>query len=235
MQLPPLTNGRILKRYKRFLADVVLDNGQQVTAHCPNTGSMHSCWQPGAKVQLSYSDNPKRKLAWTLERVDMGTGWIGIHTGRVNSIIWESIINGEIASLNGYKTLRQEVNIHIPPLPKSRVDLALYDGAHTDALVEIKNVTLLENKCLKFPDAITTRGRKHLELLMAAHAHGWRSVMLFALNRPEGNCFSPATDIDPIYSKLLIQAANSGVEILALRLCHDSNAITVGELVDIKL
>ncbi len=107
MKLPPLTNGIILKRYKRFLVDVEFEDGVCVTAHCPNTGSMRRCWKPGARVQLSYSDNPRRKLAWTLERVDMGAGWIGVHTGRSNPVIGEGLRAGGIDTMAGYRKYSQ--------------------------------------------------------------------------------------------------------------------------------
>ncbi|MES9956115.1 MAG: sugar fermentation stimulation protein SfsA, partial [Sedimenticola sp.] len=114
MLLPPLTRGRIIKRYKRFLADVVLDDGSQVTAHCPNTGSMRGCWEPDAPVQLSHSDNPKRKLAWTLERVDMGKGWVGVNTARTNAVVAEAVIEGKVPSLAGYEQLKREVKFEVP-------------------------------------------------------------------------------------------------------------------------
>ena len=117
MELPPLTNGRILKRYKRFLADIELPDGSQVTAHCPNTGSMLGCWAPDAPVQISHSDNPKRKLAWTLERVDMGNGWIGVHTGRTNGVVEEAIRAGAVPLLGGYASVcTKQKNIKISKL-----------------------------------------------------------------------------------------------------------------------
>ncbi len=133
MQLPPLTNGRILSRYKRFLADVELGDGSQVTAHCPNTGRMTGCWAPGAPVQLSFSDNPKRKLAWTLERVDMGAGWVGVNTARTNSVVAEAITEGRVLALSGYQRLQREVRFDVPGHPASRLDLLLSEGGGLDA------------------------------------------------------------------------------------------------------
>jgi sugar fermentation stimulation protein A len=199
VRLPPLQDGRILRRYRRFLADVDLDDGTRVTAHCPNTGSMRGCWEPGARVQVSRSDNPKRRLPWTLERVDMGGGWIGVNTALVNAVMAEAVTAGRIPSLAGYARLRREVPFQVPGLPRGRLDLGLYQGEQPDALVEIKNVTLLDGSCLRFPDAVSERGRKHLDLLLAATRQGLRGIILFALNRPEGTCFAPARDIDPAY------------------------------------
>jgi sugar fermentation stimulation protein A len=230
-----LTTGRILRRYQRFLADVELSDGRLVTAHCPNTGSMRTCWEPGAAVQLSYSDNPRRKLAWTLERVDMGAGWVGVHTSRVNAVVAEGIAEGRIPPLAGYGQLRREPNLALPGLPRGRLDIGLSQGSAPDALVEVKNVTLWDGSCLRFPDAPTERGRKHLELLLAAHRQGWRSVILFALNRPEGQCFAPAEDIDPGYARRLLQVVQAGVEALAVRIRHDAQHLTVGEVISLRL
>ena len=235
MQLPPLVRGRILRRYKRFLADVELEDGRSVTAHCPNTGTMRSCWEPGAPVQLSHSDNPRRKLAWTLERVDMGGGWIGVNTGLVNRVVAEGIAEGRIPSLSGYATLKREVTLEFPGLPKGRLDIALYQGERPDALVEVKNVTLLDGDCLRFPDAVSERARKHLDMLLAAHGRGARAVILFALNRPEGECFAPAAAIDPAYARRLREVAAAGVEALAVRIRHDAEGLGVGEMVPLRL
>lgn len=227
LKLPPLTNGHILRRYKRFLADVELSDGVLVTAHVPNTGSMATCWAPGAPAQLSYSTNPSRKLPWTLERVDMGAGWIGVHTGRTNPAIAEGIGAGRIPSLGGYKRLKREVSFAPAGCARGRLDIGLYEGSRSDALVEIKNVTLLDGDRLRFPDAISLRARKHLDLLQAAVKQGTRGVILFALNRPEGKCFSPAWTIDRAYSERLAEVADSDVEILAVRIRHTDTGLEV--------
>ncbi len=227
MLLPPLTNGRIVRRYKRFLADVVLDSGEQVTAHCPNTGAMTSCWRPGAPVQLSYSDNPKRKLAWTLERVDMGRGWVGVHTGRVNRVIAQAIQEHRIGPLAGYRELRYEPRFNIKGHPATRFDLLLSAPERADVYVEIKNTTLLVDDTIQFPDAVTERGRKHLQLLTKAVQRGHRGVMVYAVNRPEGEYFEPAADIDPLYARALLRAVTKGVEVFAVRLCHREQSIEV--------
>ncbi len=228
MQLPPLTAGRIQRRYKRFLADVELEDGSLVTAHCPNTGSMRGCWAPGAPVQLSHSDNPRRKLAWTLERVDMGAGWVGVNTTRTNAVVAEAVQAGRLPSLRGYRELRREVTWELEGHPRSRLDLMLQGGARPDALVEVKNVTLLEDDRLLFPDAVSERALKHIDLLHGIVGQGLRGVILFALNRPEGSAFAPAREIHPAYAERLQQAVAGGVEALALRVRHTSTGM-IGE------
>lgn len=233
MQLPPLIDGHIVRRYKRFLADVVLSDGREVVAHCPNTGAMTGCWAPGAPVQLSHSDNPRRKLAWSLERVDMGAGWVGVNTHRVNPVIAEAIGNGVLASLGGYARLRREVSVSVRP-HKARLDLLLDRGTAPDAYVEIKCVTLLDDDRLRFPDAVSVRALRHLDTLAAVVDQGFRGVMVYALNRPEGQVFSPADAIDPAYAARLREVAASGVETLAVRIVHagrDMYATTVVPIV----
>ena len=227
MLLPPLTNGYIIRRYKRFLADVVLETGEQVIAHCPNTGAMTGCWRPGAPVQLSYSDSPKRKLAWTLERVDMGRGWVGVHTGRVNGVIAQAVKEQRIGPLAGYQEVRREPRFATPAHPAARFDLLLRHPGKTDAYVEIKNTTLLVDDAILFPDAVTERGRKHLQLLARAVRQGYRGVMIYAVNRPEGEYFEPAWEIDPGYARTLSTVAERGVEVLVVRLRHREQSIDV--------
>ncbi|MES9812809.1 MAG: DNA/RNA nuclease SfsA [Candidatus Thiodiazotropha sp.] len=235
MQLPPLTNGRIIRRYKRFLADIELPDGKVVTAHCPNTGSMLGCWQPGAPVQISHSDNPKRKLAWTLERVDMGQGWIGVHTGRTNPVIEEAIREGRVDVLCGYRSVRREVVFRHKD-EKSRFDFYLAEGDRANAWVEVKNVTLLQGTALSFPDAVTLRGRKHLEQLAEACRQGCRGIMVYALNRPEGDYFKPADEIDPDYGETLRRVVRKyGVETLALRIEHGENSMRLTTSVEVIL
>ncbi len=235
MRLPQLVRGRILRRYKRFLADVELDDGRQITAHCPNTGSMKTCWEPGAPVEVSHSNDPKRKLAWTLERVDMGRGWIGVHIGRINGVVFEGDQRGRVPGLTGYGDLRREVTVNWTGLPRSRLDLQCLGGSRPDAYVEIKNVTLLEGDRLIFPDAVTTRGQRHLDVLAEACRRGFRGVILYALNRPEGRCFSPAAAIDPEYARKLQDVAAQGVEPLAVRIVHTGKGMYADDLVDIDL
>lgn len=235
LRLPDLIDGRILRRYKRFLADVELSDGRIVVAHVPNTGTMATCWVPGATVQLSASANPRRKLAWTLERVDMGAGWVGVNTARPNHVIAEGITFGRIPVLAGYRELRQEVLFEPGGLPRGRIDIGLYVGDAPDALVEVKNVTLLDGDLLLFPDAPTERGRKHLDLLLAAVELGARGVILFAANRPEGRGVAPANNLDPAYTRRLREVAARGVEVVAVRLNHGPGWIEAGESVPVLL
>ena len=235
MSFPVLTDGKIISRYKRFLADVELPDGEVVTAHCPNTGSMQGCWQPGAAVQLSASDNPKRKLKWTLERVDMGAGWIGVNTHRVNGIICEFIENGSIEKLSGYDEIKREPTYTAPGFDRSRFDILLSSLGKKDCYVEIKNTTLYRDGQIQFPDAKTTRGRKHLELLQHAVKAGYRGVILFAINRPEGDVFQVAKDIDPEYHQALNQSSKAGVELIAFRIRHTATGVVPDREIPVSL
>ena len=226
-----LHKGRILKRYKRFLADVKLDSGEIVTAHCPNTGSMKSCFEPDCVVWLSKNDDPKRKLKWTWEFSENNIGLIGINTQRPNHVVAEAIASGKIPSLAGYRTLRQEVKYGA----NSRIDILLEDPKKGSCFVEIKNTTLLNDDAVMFPDAVTSRGLKHLEELAKMTASGKRSVMIFLVNRPDGRFFAPADMIDPKYGAALRKAAGSGVEILAIRARSSTTEITTGESLPVKL
>ncbi|WP_367114707.1 DNA/RNA nuclease SfsA [Thiohalocapsa sp.] len=232
LRLPGLHDGRILARPNRFVAEVALAGGERVTAHVPNTGTLMTCWRPGAPVQLTRADNPRRKLAWTLERVDMGGGWIGVNTLRPNQVMAEGIAAGRIPALAGYGSLRREVPFAVAGGHSGRIDIGLDESTlsppRAPALVEVKNVTLLDGGCLRFPDAQSERGRKHLELLTRAVESGRRGVMLFALNRPEGERFAPAWDIDPRYGEALLRAAAAGVELLAVRMLHQVDGIVTG-------
>lgn len=215
----------------------MLADGTEVTAHCPNTGTMATCWEPGAPVQLSYSSDPRRRLAWTLERVDMGRGWVGVNTQRPNQVMAEGIAQGRIPALGGFARVRREVAFAPPGVAPGRIDIAL--GADGDAppavLVEVKNVTLLDGDCLRFPDAVSARGLKHLDLLAAAVRGGCRGVILFAANRPEGERVGPAWAVDAVYARRLGEVVRQGVEALAVRLVHTHGGIEVGAPLPIDL
>ncbi len=231
MLLPPLTSGRILRRYKRFFADVKLDTGEEVVAHCPNTGAMTSCWEPGAPAQVSHSDNPKRKLQWTLERIDMGNGWVGVNTSRVNHVIAEGIRRQTIPIDEPYDELQTEPRFDSINHPKSRFDILLRNKGTPRVYIEVKNTTLLVGDSVLFPDAVTERGRKHLLLLREAVEHGFRGIIVFAVNRPEGKYFEAASDIDPDYAQCLQQVVEQGVEIKVVRLKHAEDGIEVARTV----
>lgn len=235
MQLPPLTRGRILRRYKRFLADVELESGEIIVAHCPNTGSMQGCWAPGAPVELSASNNPKRKLKWTLERVDMGHGWVGVNTARTNQMMNWMVEHRKIPGLDTYHTVRREPVYNAEGFPPSRFDLVLSADDRPECYVEVKNTTFWHDGLIQFPDAVTERGRKHLLLLEHAVKNGFRGVILFAVNRPEGKVFSPARSIDPQYADTLAAVIGSGVEAMAVRIRHTAKGIRTGGMLKIQL
>ncbi|WP_336367329.1 DNA/RNA nuclease SfsA [Marinobacter sp. C2H3] len=211
-----LTEGRLLRRYKRFLADVRLPDGTEVTAHCPNTGSMLGCQPDNGRVWLTRSDNPRRKLAFTWELVETAPGHLAcVNTARPNGQARAAIEAGRIAELRGYPDCRAEVRYGVE---NSRIDLLLSGhDRKPDAWVEVKNVTLCENGEGFFPDAVTVRGQKHLRELMAQVQAGQRAVLLFAVNHTGIGRIRPADQIDPAYGALLREAAAAGVEVLAYR------------------
>ena len=213
MILPvPLIAGRLIKRYKRFLADVELEDGNIVTAHCPNSGSMKGCATPGSRVFLSRSPNHSRKYPLTWELVEADGCWAGINTGLPNRLTREAIENGVVTELQGYDSIRPEV----PYGEHSRIDLLL-EGLSGRCYVEVKNVTLVEGKRALFPDAVTIRGQKHLNELMRVVQEGDRGVIFFTVQRGDGESVSPADIIDPEYGRLLRLALANGVEALAYR------------------
>ena len=212
MKLPPLIAGTLIRRYKRFLADITLDDGSVVTAHCPNSGSMTGCALPGSRVFLSRSDNSKRAYPLTWELVETEGVWIGVNTSLSNRLAHEAIENGVVVELQGYDAIRPEVSYGA----NSRIDLLL-SGSAGRCFVEVKNVTLAEGQRALFPDAVTTRGQKHLNELMRVVREGDRGVLLFTVQRGDAESVSPADAIDPVYGRLLRQAMDSGVEALAYR------------------
>lgn len=217
MKLPtPLIEGTLVRRYKRFLADVLLPDGTEVIAHCPNTGSMLGCQPSDARVWLSSSDNPKRKLKYTWELVETAPGEVAcINTSRPNTQAREAIELGFVPELEGYGGCRAEVRYGAE---KSRIDLHLsgHDSL-PDAWVEVKNVTLCEDGRGYFPDAVTTRGQKHLRELMAQARAGERAVLFFVVNHTGISSVRPADHIDRAYGELLREARAAGVELLAYR------------------
>lgn len=225
MQLPLLTEGRLLRRYQRFLADVELADGSVVTAHCPNTGSMQGCKDPGSRVWLSPSDNPQRKLAWTWELVEVsneaaaGHALVGLHTGRSNGLVRELIEAGGVPELAAYSRLRAEVPYGGEGLKggkRSRIDLLLEGEGRPPCYVEVKNVTAaVAGGVGFFPDAVTERGTKHLQEMMAEVAKGNRAVLFFCVQRDDVGEVRPADHIDPVYGATLRQAMAAGVEVLA--------------------
>lgn len=213
----PLLRGRLIKRYKRFLADVTLDTGgEQVTATCPNTGSMLGLGEPGATVWLSESASPTRKYphTWELVEADLGRGpvLVGINTNHPNRLVSEALASNAIPELAGYATMRREVKYG----KASRIDILLEDPAKGLAYVEIKNVHLSRTPGLaEFPDSKTERGVKHLAELSAMVAAGHRAVMLYLIQRDDAEAFTLAGDIDPRYATAFAAARAAGVEAIA--------------------
>jgi sugar fermentation stimulation protein A len=205
----PLVSGRLIRRYKRFLADVVLEDGTTVTAHCANTGSMLGCAEPGSEVLLSEAQNPARKLRYTWELVRVGTTWVGINTARANPIVAEAVLADRIPELAGHTDLKREV----PYGKNSRIDLLL-TGGPGPTYVEVKNTTLAFGGTARFPDAVTLRGRKHMGELAKVVRAGARAAVVFLVHRGDARRFCPADDIDPDYGKALRMAAQAGVMVL---------------------
>ncbi len=214
MRFPsPLLEGRLLRRYQRFLADVDTAAGI-VTAHCPNTGSMQGCAEAGMRVWLSPAAKPARKLAWTWELVEALPGTlVGVHTGRSNALVREAIEAGRVPELAGYPTLRPEVTYG----ENSRIDLLLQAPGRADCYVEVKNLTAaVAGRIGYFPDAVTARGAKHLREMSAMVSAGQRAVLVFCVQRGDVDRVRPADHIDPAYGRALRDALAAGVEVLAL-------------------
>jgi sugar fermentation stimulation protein A len=207
----------LVRRYRRFLADVELPDGELVVAHVPNTGSMRSTREPGSPVALSFHPEEHRKLHWTLELVRAGDAWVGVNTNRPNRIVEEAIGRGRIGPLRGYPIIRREVKYGTR---RSRIDLLL-EREGERCYVEVKNVTYREGRRALFPDAVTARGAKHLEELADMARAGHRAVVFFLVNRVDCASMGPAREIDPTYGELLDRVAAEGVELLAYRVKND--------------
>lgn len=204
-----LIRGTLVQRYKRFLADVRLANGEVVTAHCTNTGSMLGCKEPGSAVYLSLSPNKGRKLAYTWEMIQVERNWVGINTMHPNRLVAEAIAAGAIPELCNYETIRREVKVSA----HSRLDLCL-EGSNGCCFVEVKNVTLSFAGAAAFPDAVSERATKHLKELIRLKRKGHRAAVVFVVQRSDCDYFRPADEIDPEYGRWLRKALKAGVEAL---------------------
>jgi len=211
MTTPDLVPARLIRRYQRFLADVTLADGRTVTVHCPNPGRMLGLNAPGLRVWLRPAP-PGRKLPYTLELVEADGTLVGIHTGAPNRLVKEAIAAGTIAELAGYAHQRSEVRYG---RERSRIDLLLEDDRRGRCWVEVKNVHWKVGAVARFPDAVTTRGTKHLRELEAQVAMGERAVMIYVVQRGDCAVFGLARDIDPDYARACVRAAAAGVEVLA--------------------
>lgn len=223
MDWPPLISGKLIKRYKRFLADIRLADGSEITAHCPNSGSMTGCSEPGRTVYVSRHDSPKRKLPYTWELIDMGTSLVGVNTMVPNRLVAETIADRRIPELNDFDTIQREVKVG----SHSRLDLKLRKKDAPSCYIEIKNSTLVKNRSALFPDAVTARGQKHLAELMTLTESGHRCVMFFLVQRMDAHSFAPADHIDPVYGEKLRQAAAQGVEMIVYDVKIDLNQIQI--------
>jgi len=203
--------GRLVRRYKRFFAEVEAEDGERVTAHCPNTGSLLGCLAPGSPVWLRDSGDPARKLRFTWQAVRVGASWVNVDTALPNRVVAEAVARGDLSELAGYAALRREVAYG----RASRIDLLLEDPARARCFVEVKSTTLVEGAAALFPDAPTERGRKHLAELARVVRRGERAVQLFFVNRADVSVFRPADAIDPEYGRALRRAVRAGVEVLA--------------------
>ena len=215
MQFPqPLARGVLVQRYKRFFADVALDSGEMVTAHCPNPGAMLGVNRPGQPVWVSVSDNPKRKLAHTLELVEADGGLVGINTMWPNRLVAEALAGGVVSELGGYPVVRPEVKYGTA----SRVDFLLSAPDRPACWLEVKNVHLSRTPGLaEFPDCVAARSSRHLKELEAMAAAGDRAVVLFVVQRTDCERFSACAELDPVFAAGLDHAATAGVEVL----CYD--------------
>ena len=208
----PLVRGTLVARYKRFFADVVLDDGREITAHCPNPGAMLGLNTPGLPAWISRSDDPKRKLAHTLELVEADGGLVGVNTMHPNRLVAEALATDHFPELTGYTSHRREVRYGA----NSRVDFLLEAPGRAQCWLEIKNCHLRRAGTLaEFPDCVAARSLKHLRELTAMVEAGERAVMLFVIQRTDCDAFAACADLDPAYARGLTEAAAKGVEVLA--------------------
>ena len=225
-----LIPGTLIQRYKRFLADVRLDDGTLVTAHCTNTGSMLGCNAPGSRVYLSAQHGKNRKLPFTWELIRVGRTLVGINTLAANRLAREGIETGVVRELHGYESLRAEV----PTRPGARLDFLLENPAQ-QCYVEVKNVTLVVDRVAAFPDSVSERGTKHLKELIRLRRRGHRAVLLFVIQRGGCPSFRPADEIDPEYGRWLRRSARAGVEIYPYRANVTVRGIALSEAVPLQL
>ena len=217
----PLVKAKLIRRYKRFLADVELENGKTVIAHCTNSGSMISCLEEGADVYLSPNNSPTRKTKFTWEMIRINNQWIGINTNIPNLLVYNAIHDGEIEKIKNYKSLKREVTFG-----DSRFDI--YAENETEkCFIEVKNVSMKDGDFARFPDAVTKRGKKHLNTLIEVKKQNMRAIMIYIIQRTDVNIFSPAWNIDPEYAKTLIKAHENGVEIIPLQARVSPNKIEI--------
>ncbi|GGE52662.1 DNA/RNA nuclease SfsA [Actibacterium pelagium] len=232
MQFPtPLIPGRLIQRYKRFLADVTLDDGQEVTAHCANPGSMMGLAVPGTKVWLEPNDDPKKKLKYGWRLVDHENGhFTGVDTSVPNRALKAALMAGQVVEFKDYPTVRPEVKYG----EKSRIDFLLSAEGKPDTYVEVKSVTLSRQPGLaEFPDSVTARGAKHLAELAKVVGQGHRAVLFYLVQRTDCDRVAVAEDIDPTYAQAFREAQNAGVEIIAYDTRISPAGVEIGRMISI--
>jgi sugar fermentation stimulation protein A len=226
----PLVEGTLIRRYKRFLADVALPHGRTLTVHCADPGSMRTVAVAGRPVRIRDAGDPRRKLSHTLEQVRPGRAWVCVNTAVPNAVVEGAVRRGAIEALGGYARLRREA----VPFPGSRLDLLLEHGERR-CWVEVKNVTLRAGREARFPDSVTARGLKHLHALTRLRRDGDRAVMLFHVARADVDRFRPAWEIDPLYAAALRDAVAAGVEVLPVHVGVRRAGLAAGGLLPCEL
>lgn len=232
MKFDQLINGKLIKRYKRFLADIILENGEEITAHVPNSGAMTSCIEENCHVWVTYHDNPKRKLKYTLELTKINDNLICTNTNVANKIAIEAIENGLIKELQGYDLLKPEQKYG----SNSRIDILLQNNNdQKKCFVEVKSVSLKIDDNLAFPDSVTARGEKHLNELLEMVNQGHRAVMLYVIQRTDNLPFRLACEIDKKYCETFKEVTKKGVEVLVYQSSIDFENIKISKPLNYKL
>ena len=217
-----LKQATLIRRYKRFLADVRCADGSEMTIHCPNSGSMRSCSEPGSTICYSSSANPKRKYPHTLEMVQVNGTWVGVNTSLANRIVAEAFARGSISEYRTFDSLSREVKTS----EGNRLDLLLISADHK-IYIEVKSSTLVTERCAQFPDAVTARGTRHLEELVRLNDSGHTGVIFYLVQRDDADRFEPAAAIDPRYARTLVEAHEKGVRILVYQASVTPHSITI--------
>ncbi len=233
VNLPKLHKGTLLRRYKRFLADIDTSEGTVITVHCPNTGAMTGCVDPGSIAYYSVSDNPKRKYPCTLEFVETSAGLVSVNTGRANTLVGEALAKEKIIALTGYTDIRAESKI---PDGGGRFDFLARNAEQASAFIEVKSVTLHTGKGAgEFPDAVSERALKHVHALQRMVAMGHRGVLIFCAQHCGIKQVSPARSIDPAYAQGLEEAIDHGVEVFAAGCVTDLKTMRIDRPIPFSL
>ncbi|MEB3701842.1 Sugar fermentation stimulation protein A [Candidatus Bealeia paramacronuclearis] len=227
---PPLHKGILLKRYKRFLADVLLDSGEEVIAHCVNTGAMLGIKDPGTPVYLSYAPSPNRKLSYTWEMAEVEGTLVGANTARPNFLVGEALLQKQLIPFQSYSNIKREAKIN----DKTRLDFLLKEEGLPDCYVEVKNVHYKKEGLALFPDSVTIRGAKHMDELLELKSQGFQCAVLYVVQRADCKGFGLASEIDPNYAKSTLKAHSDGVEIFAYSCQLTPNGITLAHILPLE-